>query len=300
MVLACIQGGNRMGAKSQVVQGVTMTPANRKIGRRLALATLLVALAGCASIRSLLGGGFERPTFTYESWSADQLDLDGVTIALHYRLENPNDFGLDLKRLGYRLEVEGRQIVAGDLPAGVQIRAKGATPVPIPVRLRWRDVPGFVELFLARAEVAYRVSGNVGIGSPIGIIDLPFDHRDRVALPRPPSVGIEGITVRDSSLSSLSLDLKVRIENRNAFPLPVGGLTYGLRVGQRDVLAGGAHPLAAVPPGGRATVTVPVRISLLGVADSVSELVRGAELRLHGLAEFGPMEVPVDAGGRLR
>jgi LEA14-like dessication related protein len=282
-----------------MAQGVVMNSSGRKIARSVALAALL-ALGGCAFVRSLLGGGFERPTLTYESWSADHLDLDGVTIALHYRIDNPNDFGLDLRRLGYRLEVEGRQIVEGDLPGGVQMRAKGATPVAIPVRLRWKDVPGFVELLLTRAEVAYRVSGNAGIGWPMGTIDLPFDHRDRVALPRPPSIGIEGITVRDSSLSNLSLDLKLRVENRNTFPLPVGALTYGLRVGQRDVVAGGAHPLVAVPPGGRATVALPVRISVLGVADSVSELLRGAELRLHGLAEFGPMQVPVDVPGHLR
>ncbi len=265
----------------------------------LALAALL-ALGGCASVRSLLGAGFAPPTLTYESWSADQLDLEGVTLALHYRLENPNDFGLDLRHLGYRLEVEGRQVVEGELPAGVQIRAKGATPFAIPVRLRWQDVPGFVELLLTRAEVAYRISGNVGVGSPLGTVDLPFDHRDRVALPRPPAIGIEGISVRESSLSALSLDLKVRIENRNTFPLPVGALTYGLRVGQRDVVAGGSHPLVAVPPGGRATIAIPIRISLLGAAESVSEVLQGAELRLHGLADFGPMHVPVDVGGRVR
>jgi len=273
--------------------------APRKTVFPLALAALL-GLGGCAFFRSVLGVGFERPTLAYESWSADQLDLEGVTIALHYRLENPNDFGLDLRRLDYRLEVEGRQIVEGQLPSGVQIRAKGATPVAIPVRLRWRDVPGFVELLLTRADVAYHVSGAAGVGSPLGTIDLPFDHRARVALPRPPAIGIDGIAVRETSLSNLSLDLKLRVENRNTFPLPVGALTYGLRVGQRDLVAGGSHPLVAVPPGGRATIAIPLRISLLGVADSAAELLRGAELRLHGLADFGPIQVPVDAGGHVQ
>ncbi len=282
----------------------TKRPAGRarsvKSLRRLALGAALLALGGCSLARAVTGAGFARPTLAYESWSADQLDLDGVTIALHYRLENPNDFSLDLRRLVYRLEVEGRQIAQGELPAGVLIRAKGATPIAIPVRLGWRDVPGFVELLVTRAEVAYRVTGNAGVGSPIGTIDLPFDHRDRVALPRPPSIRIEGVTVRDSSLSLLALDVKLRIENGNSFPLPVGALTYGLRVGERDLVAGGSHPLAAVPPGGHATVSIPIRISVLGAADSVAELLRGAELRLRGLADFGAVEVPLDAPGRVR
>ncbi|OFX23458.1 MAG: hypothetical protein A2V77_23240 [Anaeromyxobacter sp. RBG_16_69_14] len=164
-----------------------------KIASRLALAAALLALGGCSLVRAIAGAGFERPTLTYESWSADQLDLDGVTIALHYRLENPNDTGLDLRRLGYRLEVEGRQVAEGQLPANVQLRAKGATPIAIPVRLRWRDVPDILELLVTRTEIIYRVTGNAGVGSPIGTIDLPFDHRDRVALPRSLSIRIENV-----------------------------------------------------------------------------------------------------------
>lgn len=275
-----------------------MTPSPLRSATLALAVAALAALGGCALFRSALG--LQSPTLAYESWSADQVDLEGVTIALHYRLENPNDFGLDVRRLGYRLEVEGRQLVQGDLPSGVQVRAKGATPLAIPVRLRWRDIPGFVEIFLTRTDVAYRISGNAGVGSPVGTVDLPFDHSDRVALPRPPRIGIDGISVRETSFSNLSLDVRLRVENLNAFPLPVGALTYGLRVGQRDLVAGGSHPLVAVPPGGHATVAVPVRISLAGVADSAADLLRGAEVRLHGLADFGSLQVPVDAGGSVR
>jgi LEA14-like dessication related protein len=264
------------------------------------LLAALVALPGCALFQKVLGAGFERPQLTYESWSADALDLDGVTVVLHYRLDNPNDVALDLRRLAYRLEVEDQQVAAGELPGGVQLKARGATALPIAVRLRWRDVPGFVQLLTARSEVAYRVSGDVGVGTVIGTIDLPFEHRDRVTLPRPPSFGIEGVTVQEASLSQLALDLRLRVENPNAFPLPVGALTYGLRVGERDLVTGGTHPLAAVPPRGHAVVLVPIRISTVGAAAGVVDLMRGAELRLKGLAGYGPMEAPVDAPGAVR
>jgi len=41
-----------------------------------------------------------------------------------------------------------------------------------------------LDLLVTRAEIAHRVTGSAGIGSPIGTIDLPFDHRAHVALPR--------------------------------------------------------------------------------------------------------------------
>jgi LEA14-like dessication related protein len=267
--------------------------------RPLAAALALVALPGCALIQKIAGAAFEKPKLTYESWSAEGLDLDGVTIALHYRLENPNGFGLDLQRLTYRLEVEGRPITDGELPAAVQIKGNGATPIALPVRLRWRELPGFAQTLLTKSDVAYRVSGEAGVGSPVGTIGLPFDHADRVALPRLPSFAVEGITVRNASLSNLALDVRLRVSNGNTFPLPVGALTYGLRVGESDLVTGGTHPLVAVPPGGHATISVPVRVSLVGAATSVAELLRGAEVHLRGLAGFGEVQVPVDAPGRI-
>jgi LEA14-like dessication related protein len=255
---------------------------------------LALAGSGCASLRALTGAGFQRPTLSYESWSADALDLEGVTINLHYRLDNPNDFSLDMRRLDYRLEVEGQQVAEGELPAGIQLRAQGATPVSFPVRLRWRDIPGFVQLLVTRRDVAYRVTGNAGVASPIGTVALPFEHQDRVALPRPPSVGVEGVKVGRADASALEVDVRLRIENGNSFPLPVGALLYGLRLGERSLVEGGTHPLAAVPPGGSAVVTVPIRISLQGLAEGLLELLRGAALQFQGRAGYGALEVPVE------
>lgn len=170
---------------------LTARPASRlaSLVRPLVAAALAsVVLGGCSFFRLATGIGLQRPSLTFESWSPEQLDAEGVTIALHYRLDNPNDFALDLRRLDYRLDVEGKQVAEGQLPGGVTLRAQGATPLAFPVRLRWRDVPGVVELLLTRSDVAYRVSGTAGVGSELGTVALPFEHRDRVALPRLPLI----------------------------------------------------------------------------------------------------------------
>ena len=267
---------------------------------RRALAILaLLALAGCAVFQKIAGAAFDRPTLAYESWSADALDLGGVTIALHYRLDNPNGFGLDLERLAYKLEVEGRLVGEGELPAGLHLAPGAATAVAIPVRLRWTDIPNFAQVLLTKREVGYRISGEVGVGSPIGMIRLPFDHGDRVVLPRAPSFAVESVTVKEASLAHVAIDVRLRVENSNAFPLPVGVLTYGLRVGEEDLVSGGTHPLVAVPPRGHATISVPIRVSLAGVAGSVRDLLRGAEVRLRGLADYGSVQVPLDEPGRV-
>ncbi len=275
-------------------------PMNDRRPSALLAAALALTLSGCAFLQRIARGGFEPPRLSYQSWSADQLDLEGVTIALHYQLENPNQIGLDLRRLAYKLEVEGTQVGEGVLPAGIQVPPRGTAAVAIPVRLRWRDVPRLAEILLSQAEVGYRITGSAGVGSALGTIDLPFDHRDRVAIPRPPSFRIENIGVRNASLTDLAIDVRLRIENGNGFPLPVGALTYGLRIGDHDLLAGGSHPLAAVPPGGHAVISIPIRLSTIGAAEGIADLLSGAAVRLHGLAGFGAVEVPVEAQGALK
>ncbi len=166
--------------------------ATPRLRRAAFLAVALAALpCGCSSLRLLTGVGLERPSLVYESWSPEQLDGEGVTIALHYRLENPNGFSLDLRSLDYRLEVQEREVAEGSLPAGVTLRASGATPLSLPVRLRWRDVPGLLGLLVTRSEVRYRVTGRAGVGSALGTVALPFDHRDTLALPRLPALRVE-------------------------------------------------------------------------------------------------------------
>ena len=264
----------------------------------LPLALALLSLSACAMIQR--AASLERPRLTYESWSAEQLDLEGVTIDLHYRIDNPNGFGLNLTRLGYRLEVEGKPLVEGLLPSGVQMQARGATPLSIPVRLRWRALPDFLGLLATRSDLGYRVSGLVGVGTPLGSVDLPFEHADRVPVPRLPSFRLEGVALRGLSTETLALDLQLRVENGNGFPLPVGALTYGLKVGERDLASGSSSPLSAVPARGHATVIVPVRIPVRGFAGAVSDLVGGAPFRLRGRAGVGGLEVPVDVPGRVR
>lgn len=176
---------------------------------RLALAALLLVLASCALVRAVTGAGFQPPSLTYESWSPQEVDLDGVTIALRYRLDNPNDFDVDVRSLAYRLDVEGHEIVDGTLPSRLLLRGHGVTWIDFPVRLHWRSVPGMVGLLLTRSEVAYRVTGRAGVGSLLGTVEVPFEHADRVALPRPPLLqellqllGVSSLTPRDPAPSA--------------------------------------------------------------------------------------------------
>lgn len=271
--------------------------------RRIALALLLPLLVtACAGLKDLARAAFQQPKLTFRSASLQSLDLEGATVAFKFDLENPNSVGLDLARAGYAIEIDGTRIVAGDLPAGLAIPANGIAPISFPVRVRFRDVPGVVSLLTnGKEDIPYKLSGTLGVRTPIGIIDLPLSHSDRVRLPKIPQFAVEGLSVKNVSFTSLGLDVRLRVRNPNGFPLPAGALDYSLAVGGSRVARAEGARIAAVPGGASAVLEIPVRVDLASVGRAATDLVRGGEVlvELNGTAGLGGLPLPLALRARV-
>ncbi len=271
--------------------------------RKTLLALVLPAvLAGCAGLQDLAKAAFQEPRLTFRSVALDRLDLEGATLAFTWDLENPNAFGADVARAAWQIEVEGTRVAAGDLPAGLSIPANGKAPLTFPVRVRFRDVPGIVNLLgSGRSDLAYRLSGSLGIRTPIGVVDLPMSHADRVKVPSLPRFAIDGLRVRSVSLSTVSLDVRVRVQNPNAFPLPDGQLDYALAVAGASVARAQGASVGAVPGNGSAVVEIPVKIDVLSAGRAASELARGGDVQvdLTGNANVAGLPLPLQLSGRV-
>ena len=260
------------------------------MSRNLVAAAALF-LASCAGVRDLARSAVKEPKLTFRSAALQALDMDGATIGFTWDLENPNGFGVDLARIGWMVDVEGTRIASGDLPGGLQVRANGTAPVTFPVRVRFQDVPGIVSLLGSGKDViAYKLAGTIGVNTPIGVVDLPLSHEDEVRLPSIPRFGLDGISVRSMSFSELALDVRLRVRNPNAFPMPPGKLDYALAIG--------GTPVAAASSG---VVTIPVRLDVGSAGRVAADLARGGEVDvgLSGRAVVAGIPLPLDLEARL-
>jgi len=271
--------------------------------RKTALVLLLPAvLSGCAGLQDLARAAFTAPRLTFRSASLQALDLEGATVAFSYDLENPNAVGVNLARAGWQIEVEGTRVAAGDLPAGLSVPANGKAPLSFPVRVRFRDVPGIVSLLgSGRSDVGYRLSGSLGIRTPVGVVDLPLSHADRLRLPAIPRFAVDGLRVRSVSFTTVGFDVRLRVENPNAFPLPSGEIGYALTVAGSPVARAEGASLGVVPGGGSAIVEIPVRIDVLSAGRAAAELARGGEVQveLTGKAALAGLTLPLDLRARV-
>jgi LEA14-like dessication related protein len=269
---------------------------------RVAIVASVLALAGCAELAQVAKVAVEEPRVTFRSATLDALDLEGATVAFEWSVENPNSFGLDLASIAYRLDLEGRQAVAGDLPGGLRLPARGAAPLRVPVRVRFADVPGLARLASGKDEVGYRLSGTVGVRTPLGVLDVPVAHEGRLPVPRLPELSLEGLAVRSASMSELGLDVRLRVKNPNRFPLPAATLACGIALAGAEVGSAQARPVAPVAAGGSAVVAIPVALSLLGAGRAAAQVAQGGpvDVAVTGTASFGGVPVPLDLRARLR
>jgi LEA14-like dessication related protein len=273
-----------------------------RIMRRSTIAASALLLAACAGVRDLARSAVKEPKLTFRSAAVQALDMEGATVAFTWDLENPNGFGVDLARVGWMLDVEGTRIAAGDLPGGVQIRARGTAPVTFPVRVRFQDVPGIVSLLgSGKDAVRYRLGATVGVRTPIGILDLPVSHEDRLRLPSVPRFALEGISVRSMSLQAIAVDVRVRVQNPNAFALPLGHVDTALAIGGAPVARADGAKLAGVAGGASAVVAIPVRLDIGSAGRAAADLARGGDVdvALTGRAVVGGIPLPLELRGKV-
>jgi LEA14-like dessication related protein len=271
--------------------------------RKIVLALLVPAvLAGCAGLADLARVAFEEPKLSFRSAAIQALDLEGATVAFAFDLENPNGFGLDLARGAWGIEVEGTRIATGDLPGGLAVPARGTAPLSFPVRVRFADVPGIVSLLRGgRDQIAYRLSGSVGVRTPAGVVDLPLSHSDRIRLPSLPRFGVDGVSVRSVSLSSVGVGVRLQMSNPNGFAIPAGKLDYTLGIAGAQVARAEGAALGAVAAGQTSVVEIPVKVDVASAGRAATDLARGGEVEvdLRGTAEIAGLPLPVAVKGRV-
>lgn len=263
--------------------------------RRMALLFTTIAL-GAGSGCALLQAAFQKPTLTFVRGSARDLSLEGATLDLVFRVDNPNGVALDLARVDYKLEVDGKAIVAGAPPTGVQIAARGSSELTLPATVRFAELADGIVAALSKPESTYRASGTVGVSTPIGVVELPLSAEGRFALPKLPRVTLGTPRIAAfNPLGNARIVVPLSVHNDNGFALPLGGVKgdvrlAGVAVGRADV--GGGEALAA---SSSRAIEVALEVGVLSAGAAVVQaLTQGkGEVAIDGQASIGGLSLPL-------
>ena len=120
--------------------------------------------------------------------------------------------------------------------------------------------------------------------------------------PKTPTFTVTSFTPDGISLTEFGGTLRLRIENPNTFPLPLGKVSYALRLLDEEVQSGTLTPKTVLVPAGASTeIAFPLAFRLDSLASVLQKAATLTEIpyALQADAAIGPITVPIDSKGKL-
>lgn len=139
-------------------------PAIRIIIVRIALLGLIPFLPACSS---LFTDDFRDPSIHLLKVEVVRAKLLEQKFNLFFRIENPNNFSLDIEDLNYSLYLNEVKLASGQTSLSYTLAANSNTTIKVPVRTNlWRNLKQVIKMLKNPDQpISYRLEGQIEAGS---------------------------------------------------------------------------------------------------------------------------------------
>jgi LEA14-like dessication related protein len=142
--------------------------------RSVAPLLILVLAAAASSSCAGLGRIFEKPKVHILSYDVTHVSLESADLVFAVSVENPNALSFVLDTVGYRLWVNGEQLLDGRSDLQAAIAARSASEVRFPVRLRFSDVLRVLRAVKEERHAGYELEADFRFDVPVvGHLQVP-------------------------------------------------------------------------------------------------------------------------------
>ncbi|MCG3180227.1 MAG: hypothetical protein BIFFINMI_02585 [Phycisphaerae bacterium] len=278
------------------------TPARSRLAALTLAACLTPALAGCDAL-----GWLSKPSARITGLHFQSIDLSAATMLFDVEVTNPYAVNLPLVNMDYGLASNSTKFLTGATTLqGTSVPARGATTVPIPVKVTYLDaLKALADVRLGQV-VPFQAELGLSVDAPgVGTLRLPLTEDGQLPIPAPPGVAVEQIKWDTLTLDRTGGTIALNLTNNNQFPIVLSKLAYALSLGDVKVADSSiARDLTLAASGGSGQLQIPISISprSLGLAAWNMVSGSGSGYRLNGMMEvgspFGPMNLPLDKIGQ--
>lgn len=124
------------------------------------------------TIAAVLAGGcssYEAPNLKVVDARVSERSAEGVVLMFTLDAENPNEEGLPLRTVDYRVSLEGREVFQGTRSAEATLRRYGTQQIRLPA------VVALSEPATSLSAADYRIEGTLRYITPGEIAEILFD-----------------------------------------------------------------------------------------------------------------------------
>lgn len=122
------------------------------------------------------------PAVSLEKIEWEKLSLTQAKGVISMKVENPNDFGLDLSKLSYGLKLNGKSLVSGAVAEPLSFSAGKSQTVSVPVDLSTLQIGMAMFKVLQGGRADYALDGSMGVKTPFGAFDHDYAKKGVVPI----------------------------------------------------------------------------------------------------------------------
>ena len=273
--------------------------------RALGAAALMLVLSSCQALQDVAKSlDLNRPTAEITSASLSDLSLDGVTVLMDVAVTNTYGVDLPLAGLDYGVDIQGRPVVSGVVPAMSTLKSGVTETIKVPARLDFMHVLDMVSGLSAGDVVPWSASVDVRVDAPgVGPIALPLKTSGELPVPAVPRLSMPSIEWDELSFTEAKATVRLDVFNTNSFPLELDPSDLslslaGTRVASANVNAG------RLDGQGTTSLEVPISFKPSDLGLALLSVLQGSAAdyaltgRLAADTPFGALDFPVDAVGQ--
>ncbi|MCZ6677724.1 MAG: LEA type 2 family protein [Candidatus Poribacteria bacterium] len=241
------------------------------------LVVCLVLLSGCAMFEGLLGGvKVELPQVEFTGAKIDSLSFDGVGFLFDLQIRNPNALGIKLAGFDYDFLIDGTSFLTGNQEKGLEIPARGASTVQIPLSLRYVNLYKTFQSLRDQDESTYQINAGFSFNLPVlGDVRVPVSKAGNFPVLKLPTVNLDALKLTSLGLSGAKLKLGIRLKNPNAFLMILDRFQYQFNINGKRWIAGEATESTQVAEKGESLIEIPISLDFFKIGTSVYQLLKG-------------------------
>lgn len=125
---------------------------------------------------------FVKPTVTVKTYSIDSVGLKKIDSTIFLNIDNPNDIGLELKKVEYKVDINDvKDFAEGITKKEIKIKHSNDNAVEIPVSVNNKKIFSTItSIVKAPEKINYTVTGKVYFSTFLGDIPIPFERSSYV------------------------------------------------------------------------------------------------------------------------
>ena len=272
-------------------------------------ASLLIFLSGCATMRELAQA--QQPNISLKNINLSEISFDNAKLMLDVEIENPNNFSVNLDGYNYDLALNKTPFVKGKFSEPQTINAGAKSNFKVPVEIKYKDLYDTFQSLVGKDKIDYDVLMGFDFNIPmLGKHTIPLKNKGSLPLPKIPKVKFDDMKLDNLSLSGADLNIKIIVENPNAFDITLNNFNYDLNVDGKEWAKSVSSDKINVPKKGENVLTIPVSIDFFTMGSAAYNAITSSkplDYKLKGMMNIDTslpimknVNVPLERAGKIK